>query len=62
MFSQYEIDLVNSELQVLADQAREQAIVFEYEEMIEAIMYEQMMQEYASHSYDADAVMYGVGA
>ena len=45
MFSDYEIDLVNGELQILADQARERAIIFEYEEMIEAIMHEQMMQE-----------------
>ena len=61
MFSDYEIDLVNGELQVLADRAREEAIVFEYEEMIEAIMHEQMMQEYASNSYDADCVVYGIG-
>ena len=68
MFSDVEIDLVNAELAEMADAEREAAVDLQYHDMMEelsqayweAASAEHDMQMYASHSYDEDAIHYGV--
>lgn len=50
---------INFELQALADEAKEEEIDLQFEEMMDALMFEHRMQEYAAHSYDQDAIFYG---
>lgn len=57
-FAQFELDLVNQELQELAEEAVKAAVDLEYEAMLESWMAEMMMLDYASHSYDNDAIAY----
>ena len=57
-FAQFELDLVNQELQELADEAVKTAVDLEYEAMLESWMAEMMMMEYAARSYDNDAIAY----
>ena len=54
-----DLDTVNEELQVIADENRLVRIEEEYEMMLDQMMYEHHMMEYASHSYDLDAEYYG---
>lgn len=57
-FSQFELDLVNQELQELADEAVQAAVDLEYDAMIESWMEEMLMLDYATRSYDNDAIAY----
>ena len=57
-FAQFELDLVNQELQELADEAVKAAVDLEYEAMLESWMAEMMMMEYAARSYDNDVEAY----
>ena len=71
MFSDYEIDLVNAELAEMAAEATNAAnaaVDLQYDAMMEefcqayweAASAEHDMQMYACHSYDEDAIHYGV--
>lgn len=57
-FAQFELDLVNQELQELADEAVQAAVDLEYDAMIESWMEEMLMLDYATRSYDNDAIAY----
>lgn len=57
-FAQFELDLVNQELRVMADEAVQAAVDLEYEAMMDSWMAEMVMMEYAARSYDNDVEAY----
>lgn len=56
MFSQFELDLVNQELRLMADEAVQASIDLEYEAMIDSWMADLLMIESAEQSYDEDCM------
>jgi len=54
------IDLINDELQTVAFMQQEEQIDLTYQEFLDTMNAYHDMMMYASHSYDEDAIFYGV--
>lgn len=54
------LDLVNAELQTVAFMQQEEAIELTYQDFLDTMNAYHDMMMYASHSYDEDAIFYGV--
>jgi hypothetical protein len=54
------IDLINDELQTVAFMQQEEQINLTYLEFLDTMNAYHDMMMYASHSYDEDAIFYGV--
>jgi hypothetical protein len=54
------IDLINAELQDVAFTQQQEEIDLQYEDFLDIMNAEHDMMMYACHSYDEDAIFYGV--
>jgi hypothetical protein len=54
------IDLINAELQDVAFTQQQEEINLQYEDFLDIMNAEHDMMMYACHSYDEDAIFYGV--
>ena len=54
------IDLINNELQTVAFMQQEEQIDLTYQDFLDTMNAYHDMMMYASHSYDEDAIFYGV--
>jgi hypothetical protein len=54
------IDLINAELQTVAFTQQQEEINLQYEDFLDTMNAEHDMMMYACHSYDEDAIFYGV--
>ena len=54
------VDLINAELQTVAFMQQEEQIDLTYQEFLDTINAYHDMMMYESHSYDEDAIFYGV--
>jgi uncharacterized membrane protein YcgQ (UPF0703/DUF1980 family) len=54
------VDLINAELQTVAFMQQEEQIDLTYQDFLDTMNAYHDMMMYASHSYDEDAIFYGV--
>lgn len=54
------LDLINAELQDVAFTQQQEEIDLQYEDFLDIMNAEHDMMMYACHSYDEDAIFYGV--
>lgn len=54
------LDLINAELQTVAFMQQEEEIELTYQDFLDTMNAEHDMMMYACHSYDEDAIFYGV--
>lgn len=54
------LDVINAELQTVAFVQQEEEIELTYQDFLDTMNAEHDMMMYASHSYDEDAIFYGV--
>jgi hypothetical protein len=54
------LDLINAELQDVAFTQQQEEINLQYEDFLDIMNAEHDMMMYACHSYDEDAIFYGV--
>ncbi len=54
------LDLINAELQDVALTQQQEEIDLTYQDFLDTMNAEHDMMMYASHSYDEDAIFYGV--
>jgi uncharacterized membrane protein YcgQ (UPF0703/DUF1980 family) len=54
------LDLINAELQDVAFTQQQEEINLQYEDFLDTMNAYHDMMMYASHSYDEDAIFYGV--